>query len=228
MTTPGGRGLTIGSVLTLLREDFPDLSVSKVRFLDAQGLVSPERRESGYREYTERDIERLRFVLSAQRDKFWPLKVIREALDAFDRGLAPDVSADGRPQVPTPAADADLPTAEELRPPRTTPLRLTREELASGSGLSGAEVGELETFHLVRPAQDGHFDEFDLSVAHAAKALSRYGVQGRHLRPFRLAADREIGLVEQAGGAGDEQRAEVLAHCLALHVALVRSGLRQG
>ncbi|WP_392426020.1 MerR family transcriptional regulator [Barrientosiimonas humi] len=224
-TSPGGRGLTIGAVLEQLREEFPDLTVSKVRFLDAQGLVSPQRRESGYREYTPRDIERLRFVLAAQRDRFWPLKVIREALDAFDRGLAPDIAPEGRP-APPPVAESDrpVPAATELAE-ETPELRLTRAELAEHSGLTGTAVAELETFHLVRPGESGHFSAADLEVARSAKALEAYGLGGRHLRAFRLAADREVGLVEQAAGSSPERRAEVLAACLALHVALVKGGL---
>ena len=95
-------GLTISGVLDELREEFPDLTVSKVRFLDAQGLVSPKRSDSGYRRYSHEDIDRLRFVLRAQRDRFWPLKVIRDALDAYDRGLTPDedVMATAVPAVP--------------------------------------------------------------------------------------------------------------------------------
>ncbi|AKU18975.1 MerR family transcriptional regulator [Luteipulveratus mongoliensis] len=218
--------MTIGAVLAHLQDDFPDLTVSKVRYLDAEGLVSPQRRDSGYREYSERDIERLRFVLAAQRDKFWPLKVIRDALDAFDRGLQPDAGPSGRPHVPAATENAEVPDAESLaQAPRV--LRLTPRELAEGSGLTDAEVAELVTFHLVRPDGDGHFTESDLTVARAAHALSAYGVQGRHLRAFRLAADREIGLVEQVGGTTPEQRAQVLAQCLSLHVALVRAGLHE-
>lgn len=227
MTSPGGRGLTIGAVVARLREDYPDVSISKIRFLDAQGLVSPQRRESGYREYTEQDIDRLRFVLTAQRERFWPLKVIREALDAFDRGLTSDlgVQPTGRPVPPPAQQEGDLPSAEELSRP-AAPLRLTRAELASGAGLTSAAVDELETFHLVRADADGHFSADDLAVARAAAQLGEYGVSGRHLRPFRLAADREIGLVEQLGGASAERRAEVLRRALALHLALVRGGLR--
>lgn len=217
------RGLTIGAVLERLRADFPDLTISKIRFLDTQGLVSPQRRESGYREYSEDDIGRLQFVLAAQRDKFWPLKVIRESLDAFDRGLAPE-SESGRPQVPATPGDEAVPDATALRAAPDT-LRLTRQELIDGSDLTESALSELETFQLVR-AKDDHFGVSDLAVARSAKALSAYGVQGRHLRAFRLAADREIGLAEQAAGTSADARGEVLAHCLALHVALVRAGLR--
>lgn len=225
-TTPGGRGRTIGAVLELLREDFPDLTVSKVRFLDTQGLVSPQRRESGYREYTDHDIERLRFVLAAQRDRFWPLKVIRDALDKFDRGLAPDISPQGRPAPPAPEADDAVPSADELG--ETVPdVRLTRAELAEGAALTAEAVAELETFHLVRPGDDGHYTSADLAIARNAKALAAYGLTGRHLRAFRLAADREAGLVEQSAGGSPARRAEIAAACLALHVSLVKADLQR-
>lgn len=228
MAHPGGRGLTIGAVLARLREDFPDLSVSKVRYLDAQGLVSPQRRESGYREYTEDDIERLRFVLTAQRDRFWPLKVIREALDAFDRGLTVDETAGAasRPAPPRSEPDDDVPSGAELAEPAPS-LRLTRAELAEGAELSQADVAELETFNLVRADEQGHFDGDDLAVARAAQGLAAFGLGGRHLRPFRLAADREVGLIEQSAGSSETRRAELVSACLALHTALVKGALRR-
>lgn len=226
MTSAGGRGLTIGVVLEQLQQEFPDLTVSKLRFLDTKGLVSPQRRESGYREYSTRDIERLRFVLSAQRDRFWPLKVIREALDKFDRGLAPDLHEDtGRPAPPAQRPDEDAPTAQDLVA-EPSQLRLTRAELAEGAQLSEQAVAELETFHLIAHS-GGLYDADDLAVARAARALEEHGLGGRHLRAFRLAADREVGLVQQSAGTNPERRREVAAKCLALHVALVRGALRE-
>ena len=98
--------MTIGAVLAALKPDFPDVSISKLRFLEAEGLVTPARTGSGsYRSYTTEDLDRLRYVLTAQRDHFWPLKVIREALDALDRGLTPDSDSgpgQGRPRAPRP------------------------------------------------------------------------------------------------------------------------------
>lgn len=221
-----GPGLTIGAVLDQLHEEFPDLSVSKVRFLDAQGLVSPQRSESGYRRYSQADVERLRFVLRAQRDRFWPLKVIREALDAYDRGLTPDDESftSATPSVPKPPIDGDVPTAEEFdaAPER---LSLTREELVRGSGADTQLISELETFGLIKPGTDGHFDTFDLAVANAAVELGEFGVGARHLRSFRLAADRELGLVEQVPLRDETQRIEIARRCLALHIALVKGGL---
>ena len=247
----GGRGdavplgsRTIGGVLAALTPDFPDLTISKIRFLEAEGLVTPYRTGSGYRAYSDRDIERLRYVLTAQRDRFWPLKVIRDALDAMDRGLTPGESSasDARPRVPDRAADPDVPTAEQLAAPPT--LRLTSRELREAAGLDRPTLDALETYGLVRADRSGHFDDAALAVARAAASLAAYGVEPRHLRPFRTAADREIGLVQQivrparsaaAGrtargdvGGAEDPTPEVLRLCVALHSALVRSGLHHG
>ncbi|HEY7718900.1 MAG TPA: MerR family transcriptional regulator [Pedococcus sp.] len=228
--------MTIGAVLEQLRDEFPDVTISKIRFLEAEGLVTPSRTGSGYRTYSADDVERLRYVLTAQRDRFWPLKVIRESLDALDRGLTPPTEAPSvRPQPPQPAADPDVPSAADLRRAGRA-LRLTRAELAESAGLDDATLEALETFGLVRPGDGGHYGEPALAVAHAAARLAAYGLEPRHLRPFRTAADREIGLVEQVvrphqGGRGSAARedptAEVLRLCIALHTALVKAGLEQ-
>ncbi|XVX18603.1 MerR family transcriptional regulator [Actinomycetota bacterium] len=221
-------------MLKNLQDEFPDISISKIRFLEAEGLVTPERTPSGYRTFTAKDVERLRFILAAQRDRFWPLKVIREALDAMDRGLADPGAAMGeRPHPPVPSDDPDLPSAESLA--AAPELRLTRTELMGSAGLDEATLESLITFGLLRESVDGHYDDAALSIAHAAAALGRFGLEPRHLRPFRTAADREIGLVQFAVGApraSEEElatrTAEVLRQCLALHAALVKAGLRAG
>ncbi len=221
------RPLSIGAVVRSLAEDFPDVTISKVRFLEAEGLVTPERSASGYRRYAPADVERIRYVLRAQRDLFWPLKVIREALEAIDRGLEP-TGPDQRPEVPDPGPDPDVPDAGVLLSGRA--VRLTGAELAGASGLTGAALAELVDHGLLRPGPDGLHGEDDLRAARAAAGLSRYGLEARHLRVFRAAADREVGLVEQATGAlrgPDARRAtdEVTHLVLALHAALVRGGL---
>ncbi|MGV1007843.1 MAG: MerR family transcriptional regulator [Dermatophilaceae bacterium] len=231
MATPR-RGRGIGAVLDLLKPEFPDLTVSKIRFLEAEGLVTPERTASGYRTFSERDVERLRYILVAQRDRFWPLKVIREALDGLDRGLtAADGDAPARLVAPGLTPDPDVPRADELRSSST--LALTREELGVAAGVDEATLAALLSYGLVRPDANGHFGEPALAVAAAAAALAAYGVEPRHLRLFRTAADREIGLVEQilaparAARRGDtDPAAEVLHHCLALHTALVKAALQ--
>jgi DNA-binding transcriptional MerR regulator len=207
------RPLTVGAVVQELAREFPDITISKVRFLEAEGLVTPTRSQAGYRQFTSADVERLRFVLRAQRDLFWPLKVVRDALDAMDPALPPD------PAVP---AAADLATHRALR--------LTAAELAAASGLAPSDVSDLTAHGLLRPTPDGLYGEADLQASHAAAGLAAHGLEGRHLRLFRTAADREVGLVEQAVGrrrrAEDDRVAAEVAHlCLALHAALVRGGL---
>lgn len=230
--------LSIGQVLERLRPEFPDVSISKIRFLEAEGLITPARRDSGYRSFAPRDVERLRYILTAQRDRFWPLKVIRESLDALDRGLQPSDpggAARTSPSVPEPAGDPSLPTAEDLR--STSDLRLTPTELRQASGLDGAAYSSLQTFGLLTVDAEGYHREHDLTVARHAASLATYGIEARHLRLFRVAADREIGLVQQvlepvrrraARGADVDPaatQADVLAHAVALHVALVRAGI---
>lgn len=223
-------------MLSDLQREFPDVSISKIRFLEAEGMLTPQRTASGYRTFTPDDVERLRYILTAQRDRFWPLKVIREALDAMDRGLTPPTGgqdgASARPRPPEQQEDPDLPTARELT--RSSTLRLTARELREAADLDQATFQALLTFGLLRPDADGHFDEDALAVGRAAGALAGYGVEPRHLRPFRTAADREIGLVQQiirpsrAGSdrpGSQDPTAEVLRQCIALHTALVRAGL---
>ena len=112
---PAARRLTIGKVLAALSEEFPDVTASKIRFLEAEGLVLPHRTPSGYRTYPDDDVRRLRYVLSAQRDRYWPLKVIREALDALDRGLSdPGEESGGRPRPPAPAPHPEVPAPPDL------------------------------------------------------------------------------------------------------------------
>ncbi|HET7397697.1 MAG TPA: MerR family transcriptional regulator [Intrasporangium sp.] len=231
-TTPGHRSagarLTIGKVLDRLRGDFPDISPSKVRFLEAEGLVTPERTPAGYRTYSESDVERLRYILVAQRERYWPLKVIRDALDALDRGLDDPGTGAGLPRPPAPLTDPEVPGPERLRPGAR--VWLTREEVRRATGLDEPVFTALETFGLLQPSDSGHFDESALAVAAAARTLGEHGLEPRHLRPFRTAADREIGLVEQVlatrrGGGREERAAQILSACIALHVALVRSGL---
>lgn len=227
MNTPAP-GLTIGAVLTRLQTEFPDLSLSKVRFLDAQGLVSPERTASGYRRYSERDIDRLRFVLTCQREKYWPLKVIREALDAYDRGLQP-ATGDGRPTAPPAVDDPALTAAEDASQAQPRAVRLNRAELLRATGLQSRDVADLESYGLLHADDEQLFNALDLQVAHAAATLLSYGVQARHLRPFRLAAEREVALIHGlSAGSGESDPEAIIRQCLELHLALVRADLSRG
>lgn len=240
---------TIGAVLRELQQEFPELTVSKIRFLESEGLVLPRRRESGQRAFTPEDVARLRFVLRAQRDRFWPLKVIRAALDRIDTGIDPgydsvldlagDAAADETPEpTPEPAGAGRLPTASQLR--RRRAIRITPQELREHTGLDVAGYTALKAYGLIRTDPAGRHGADDLDVARECAALAAYGLEPRHLRLFRVAADREIGLASQileperrrrARGAADadpeQLEAEIIARTLALHVALVRAGLGQ-
>jgi DNA-binding transcriptional MerR regulator len=226
-------------VLAQLRPDFPDITISKIRFLESEGLVQPERTAAGYRQFSSRDVERLRAVLAAQRDHYLPLRVIKEQLDALDRGEL-EQSPDLRwPRVPRPLVSALCGAAaelEELDAPGT--VRMTQEELLAAAGLGAAALIELEQFGLVRPGPAGFYDTDALSVARTAQAMTGYGLEPRHLRAFRASADREVGLLAQivtpmsrqrdpdARARAEEVVRELAVLSLRLHALLVRIGLR--
>ena len=181
--------LSIGEVLEHLRAEFPDVSISKIRYLESEGLVEPQRAPSGYRRFSHEDVARLRYVLAAQRDHYWPLRVIKEALDAIDRGLEPPAPL-GRPGVPTPVAavgEDGLPDAASFRRAGDG-LRLTRDELVAAAAAPPGLVDALETHGLVTARPDGLYDDDALLVARAAQELAAYGLEPRHLRAFRTAA----------------------------------------
>lgn len=229
--------LSIGEVLHLLRSDFPDVSISKIRYLEAENLVEPARTPSGYRKFTRADAERLRYVLRMQRDHYLPLKVIREHLDAIDRGLQP------APLTATDTAPRALVAAESYPSPddlvdEGQDLRLSRKELLEESGITNEVLRELESFGLVGQAPGtSYYDAAALQVARIAAQMAQFGYGPRHLRPFRLAADRELSLVEQVvkpmargrhedSGAKAEEAARAIATlAIQLHVALVKAGL---
>ena len=182
--------LSIGEVLDSVRAEFPDVSISKIRFLESEGLIEPKRTDSGYRMFYEQDVSRLRFILQLQRDHFLPLKVIRERLAEADGngGLMPQV-----PAVPAVVEEPEAPKA----PVNLQGASLTRDELMKAAGLSQAQLKELEDYALVAAGETGSYDENDLLVAKAAARFFEYGVQARHLKMYRQFADREAAFFEQ-------------------------------
>lgn len=228
--------MSIGEVLSLLREDFPDVSVSKIRLWESEGLVEPARTPSGYRKFSHEDTERLRYAMTLQRDRYWPLRRIREHLDAVRRGAEQPVHGAGGPRPAPEAAPAGSDdTPGFLRTIGTT--RLSAPELCARASLSPEQLDSLVAFGLVQPGASGWYDEVSVEVASAAGELAGFGIEPRHLRAFRTAADREVGLVEQVvspllGQRGPSSRAraddvarEISALSLRLHAALVRAGL---
>jgi DNA-binding transcriptional MerR regulator len=235
---PGLAGMSIGAVLDLLRGDFPDVTISKIRFLEAEGLVTPERTASGYRRFTAYDCARLRFILTAQRDQYLPLKVIKAQLDAQHDGELPQSgSAYGVPRLVPVAATSDE-RADGLSGVAPTQMRLRREDLLGRSGIDEALLTELIKAGVIKPGPAGFFDEHSVVIAQCARALAEYGVEPRHLRAFRSAADRQSDLIAQiagpvvkAGKAGARDRAddlarEVAALAITLHTSLIKSAVR--
>jgi DNA-binding transcriptional MerR regulator len=227
----------IGEVLQELRADFPDVSISKIRFLEAEGLVQPERTPAGYRKFSRRDVERLRYILTAQRERYLPLKVIKTHLDAIERGLEP---ADGKeaPRVPRAVLEsADEVSAAAFSVPAPD-LRLTRKELLAAAEIDETLLAQLENFGLVRPrAGSAHYDSDAVVVAMTAREMAAFGLEARHLRAFKTAADRELGLCEQvvaplrrqrdeaAKARADEVTAQLAAASVRMHAALVKMAL---
>jgi DNA-binding transcriptional MerR regulator len=223
---PARAYLGIGEVLARLRAEFPDVSVSKIRFLESEGLIEPARSPSNYRMFDAEDIERLRYILTVQRDQYLPLRVIKERL------VPP--TAPGAPAAAGPASgsaddqDADAPPGGPL----------SRRQLLAAAGIDEQQLAELETFGLVRRV-GRVYGEDALAVASAAAALGKYGVQARHLRTVRAAVEREISFIEQVVAPTLRQRnpeairhagrtaREIAALTMRLHGALVEAALAE-
>jgi DNA-binding transcriptional MerR regulator len=203
-------GVSIGQVLDELRPEFPDISPSKIRFLEAEGLIQPLRSSSGYRRFAVADIERLRFILTAQRDEYLPLRVIKDRLDAVD-----GAAAGGAGGVP--------------------PVAMTRSELLAAAGAAEGVLAELEDYGLVRRARV--YGTQALSVVREAVLLAEYGIQPRHLRAVKASADREASLVEQAVAPMTRQKGsrepalraarDIAGRIARLHATLVEDGLTE-
>ncbi|MFD5051784.1 transcriptional regulator FtsR [Streptomyces tendae] len=220
--------MSIGAVLNALRDEFPDITISKIRFLESEGLVEPRRTPAGYRKFSAHDVERLAQVLRMQRDHYLPLKVIREHLDAVERGEAVALPRVGRQRdgeaVPE---SAEAPTV----------ARIGRDELLATAGIDDQELKEWESYGLLAPLPDGAYDAEAVTVASLVLQLGRFGIEPRHLRVMKAAADREAGLVDQVVAplkrhrnpqtrAHAEARTKELAGlAVKLHAALVQTAL---
>jgi DNA-binding transcriptional MerR regulator len=218
--------LSIGEVLELLKAEFPDITISKIRFLESQGLLDPERTPSGYRKFYEPDVARLRWILEQQREHFLPLKVIKERIQSLESraGVPPSgdtppvetaaavasIAVEDEPAPPTPApAPEPEPPEQDPIPPRAQPstlvaglssVSLTISELASSCGLEVSDIQELERYGLLSGrsvAGSVYYDEEALVVARLAAGFARHGVEPRHLRMYKTAAEREAGFYEQ-------------------------------
>jgi DNA-binding transcriptional MerR regulator len=217
--------MSIGEVLAHLRTEFPDTTISKLRFLEAEGLVDPQRTASGYRKYSWNDVARLRFVLTAQRDQYLPLRVIREQLDRMEQEPV-------APQRPTLVAVGTQRAADPAD------ARIPKDDLVERTGVDEALLAELEQMGLVVARPPGWYDADAVIIVEAVVGLTQYGLEARHLRAFRNSADREVGLFSQllspmvrqqdpaARARATETARELQALSQRLHAALVRTGLR--
>ncbi|MFB6877921.1 MerR family transcriptional regulator [Streptomyces sp. NPDC056323] len=224
------RPMSIGTVLLRLRDEFPEVTISKIRFLEAEGLVEPQRTPSGYRKFRGADVERLAQVLRMQRDHYLPLKVIREHLDALARGEQAALPSGGGPRDLTGGG-------WDTEPGRATAARIGRAELLAAAEVTESDLDEWESYGLVVPTAEGGYDAEMVTVARLVADLGRFGLEPRHLRAMRAAADREVGLIEQVVAPLRRHRnpqtrayAEATAKELAelsvrLHSALVQSAL---
>ncbi len=243
---------TIGQALNIIKPEFPDITVSKIRYLEKLGLVMPERAPSGFRRYSDADIERLRYVLISQRDNFLPLRVIRSNLEMMDRGLVPP-TIDQTPQPPEPSASlpsSPMPTDSTDQPPAPTPgpaapptaaaarkrpIRVTRRQLINMSGIDEPTLIEMERQQIISPRYGGYYGREALTIALATAKLKPYGFTARHMRAIFQAAEREAGMVEQAilpllrRGSNDAIQAAreitqlvVHTHAAMMHVILER------
>ncbi len=216
--------MRISDVLAALQVEFPAVTTSKLRFWEEQGLVTPVRTPAGYRQYSPADVERLRYVLRMQRDRYLPLKVIAERLAALDAG-----------EDDEPAPRARLATSDGV--PATTTPRWTTDLLAQEAGVPVDLVTDLVAAGVLRSNARGVFDLYARDVVQAAARLAEHGLDARHLRAFRSAADRQLDLVEQVvapvrgqRSASSRARAGTLAAelgelCSQLHAALVRAAI---
>lgn len=202
---------SIGEVLSLLQEEFPDVTISKIRFLESQGLLDPERTPSGYRKFYGQDIDRLRWILRQQREHFLPLKVIKDRL-AETTGIPDDLPPPGVPLAPAgvepeapPAAATSSPSSVDGEPRRVldvgqSAVSLTVDELAAATGLTMEDLRDLQRYGLIGGrvvGPDTLFDEDALVVTRLAAGFMKFGVEARHLRMYKVSAERESSFFEQ-------------------------------
>lgn len=224
----GKKTMSIGVVIERLREEFPDVTVSKIRFLESEGLITPQRTDSGYRRFTDDDVERLRYILVTQRDNYLPLKVIREQLEAMDSGQVTAILS---------ATDAEpIISPESFRAP--APTRLTDTDVAEQANTTGEQILELVNIGVLSPDASGLFTADDVRTATTALALMEFGFDARHLKSLRNAASRQADLIRQVAGPvakshkdtakaqAEEIGQQMSALVVSLNASLVKNELR--
>jgi DNA-binding transcriptional MerR regulator len=245
---------TIGEVLALLLEEFPDITISKIRFLESQGLITPERTSAGYRKFTKSEIERLRFILREQKDNFLPLRVIRDRLEgetsesllrpedvtdpSMPRGIRMPSSGHPTKRVSSERVLSDM--RSDAGPSTRRPVKLSRADLLETTGIEPQVLDQLQKMKLVRPIMLGSqsfYDEVDRDIVHLAGRFAALGVEPRLLMAWRLAAEREADIIEplvrsraSRESTSDEEAHKLLAELVSLaedlRTALLRSAMR--
>jgi len=184
--------LTIGEVLNQVRSEFDDISISKIRFLEAEGLIVPSRTKSGYRKFSSSDVDKLRYILRMQRDHYLPLKVIKEHIEAIDRGLKPEIDEIEKPKVPSALVDLNQLGIKKSN------IRVTREELIANTSITDQDLKESEDYGLIKVLADKrHYDDIAVKTARVIAALSGFGLEPRHLKFLKSGSDRESSLIKQ-------------------------------
>ena len=227
--TPARNYLSIGEVLALLLEEFPDVTISKIRFLESQGLIEPERTASGYRKFSQPEVDRLKFILREQRENYLPLKVIRNRLDGdtSDGMLRNGDTSDGmlrNDEITAPRGIGHIPAprgnshpagiggvrqsksspAISLVKPATidagsTPSSYNRREIIQAASINEKTLAELERYGILRSRRVGEtdlYDEIDLEILIVCAKFISLGIDARHLKAWRLAANQEVSLFE--------------------------------
>ena len=184
--------LTIGEVLNQVRSEFDDISISKIRFLEAEGLIVPSRTKSGYRKFSSSDVDKFRYILRMQRDHYLPLKVIKEHIEAIDRGLKPEIDEIEKPKVPSALVDLNQLGIKKSN------IRVTREELIANTSITDQDLKESEDYGLIKVLADKrHYDDIAVKTARVIAALSGFGLEPRHLKFLKSGSDRESSLIKQ-------------------------------
>lgn len=175
-----------------MRSEFDDISISKIRFLEAEGLIVPSRTKSGYRKFSSADVDKLRYILRMQRDHYLPLKVIKEHIEAIDRGLKPEIDEIEKPKVPSVLVDLNQLGIKKSN------IRVTREELIANTSITDQDLKESEDYGLIKVLADKrHYDDIAVKTARVIAALSGFGLEPRHLKFLKSGSDRESSLIKQ-------------------------------
>ncbi|CAB4331009.1 MAG: MerR family DNA-binding transcriptional regulator [Actinobacteria bacterium] len=235
LQSSAGPIFSIGEVLKDLRTEFPNVTISKIRFLEAHGLIAPARTPSGYRKFTPLNIERLRYILRMQRDYFLPLRVIQQHLDAMDRGLEPPEVGDTQPKAPRTLESTDALARMSV----PTNVRLTKNELASNAGTQADFIDELVQYGIINVDSNNYFDGLALNITKQAQILRTFGLQARHLKTVSSSASREVDLfapILKSARSGknaasspqaEELTLQIAAAIVSLHELLLRQFVEQ-